>query len=275
MRGIFLTLLIFTLTVTINSQSKQEWFPKRLNVQPFTANFIEPKTGFHFMFDIDKVRLDIGTSSDILHISDNEKVISFGADLFTYTRLRSQNDFKFPVETVDYLFGLNAGYKIIDGNRSYGFRFRLSHISAHLVDGQYNQSQQQWRDGREPFVSSKEFVEFFPFYSWERLRVYAGLSYLFHVIPEEIGKGIYQLGFDYYPCVFESEKINPFIAYDFKISKLEKYVANHIISGGIKFGEYDSKGFSIIASYYAGKGVHGELFDLTENYASIGFNIDL
>jgi hypothetical protein len=227
------------------------------------------------MFDVDKVRLDIGSSTDIVHISDNEKVISVGADLFTYTRLRSQSDFKFPVETVDYLFGLNAGYKIIDGNRTYGFRFRLSHISAHLVDGQFSESLKQWRDERKPFVFSKEFVEFFPFYSWERIRVYAGVSYLFHVIPEEIGKGIYQLGFDYYPRLLNSEKTNPFVAYDFKISKLEKYAANHIISGGIKFGDYDSKGFSIIASYYAGKSIHGELFDITENYGSIGFNIDL
>lgn len=275
MRVVLLSLLSLILSANIFPQSKQEWFPKDFNIQPFKANFIEPKAGFHFMPDIDKVQLDIGTSTDILHIVENDKVISFGADVFTYTRLRSQNDFKFPVETVDYLFGLNAGYKIIDGNMTYGFRFRLSHISAHLVDGQYSEPLQQWRENRKPFVFSKEFVEFFPFYSWERLRVYAGLSYLFHVMPREIGKGIYQLGFDYYPCLFNSEKINPFIAYDFKISKIEKHVANHIISAGIKFGNYDSKGFSIVVSYYSGKSIHGELFDLSEKYSSIGFNFDL
>lgn len=277
----FIFIFIFTLIISLSMnnfivpQSKELWFPKQLTIQPFTANFLEPKAGFHYMFNESKVRLDIGTSADALLIADENRMLSFGADLFTYTRLRSQNNFKFPVETVDYLFGLNAGYKIINGNESYGFRFRLSHISAHLVDGQYDENQQGWLDGRKPFVFSKEFVEFFPFYSWERLRVYAGISYIFHAIPEEIGKGIYQLGFDYYPYIFGSNNISPFIAYDFKISKLEKHIANHIISGGLKFGEYDSKGFSITASYYSGKSIHGELFDITEKYSSIGINLDL
>ena len=40
----------------------------------------------------------------------NNSKLSFGADLFTYTLLRSQSDFHFPVDAVDYLFGVNFGY---------------------------------------------------------------------------------------------------------------------------------------------------------------------
>ena len=61
--------------------------------------------------DNNKLRLDISTSRDIVKWYDDDETISIGADLFTFTRLRSTDNFKFPVETIDYLFGLNAGYK--------------------------------------------------------------------------------------------------------------------------------------------------------------------
>jgi hypothetical protein len=79
-----------------------------------------------------QLRLDIGTSRDIYRRHCEDKIISFGADFFTYTRLRGEKEFHFPVETIDYLFGINAGFKKSKPDSEYGFRFRLSHISAHL-----------------------------------------------------------------------------------------------------------------------------------------------
>ena len=93
------------------AQWKPELFPSDLNIQPFTANILEPKAGFLFSMDNNKLRLDISTSRDIVKWFDDGETISIGADLFTFTRLRSTDNFKFPVETIDYLFGLNAGYK--------------------------------------------------------------------------------------------------------------------------------------------------------------------
>jgi hypothetical protein len=67
----------------------------------------------------------------------------------------------------------------------------------------------------------------------------------------------------------------PFAAYDFKLSKISKYSGNNIISAGIKFGKYDSRGLSILFSYFSGKSIHGEYFDLNERYSTIGLNLDL
>ncbi|MGE5806333.1 MAG: DUF1207 domain-containing protein [Ignavibacteria bacterium] len=267
-----------TLTILLNSfllsQTTEEWFPAELNIQPFTANFLEPKAGVSYHLGKSQLRLDIGTSRDIYRRHCEDKIISFGADFFTYTRLRGEKEFHFPVETIDYLFGINAGFKKSKPDSEYGFRFRLSHISAHLVDGQFDTGTQDWRNGRKPQVYSREFIELFPFYRAYGARIYAGFTYLIHVSPDYLGKEIYQIGFDYYLIDFVQLFV-PFAAYDFKLSKISKYSGNNIISAGIKFGKYDSRGLSILFSYFSGKSIHGEYFDLNEQYSTIGLNLDL
>lgn len=257
------------------SQDNRVWFPSDLNIQPFTANFLEPKTGTLFALDQNKIRLDIGTSQDIIHFKSSDFTFSLGADFYTYTRLRSAESFKFPVETIDYLFGVNAGYKRNICDDEIGLRFRFSHISAHLVDGQFDEQNNQWRDNRNPFVFSKEFIELFPYYRMNSFRVYAGFTYIFHIIPTEIKNGIYQIGFDYYALPLSNDLFTPFAGYDFKLTGTDTYSGNNIITAGIKFGKWDGKGFSIHFTYISGKSVHGEYFDITENYSNIGFNLDL
>ena len=273
--NIIFLLLIFT-SVSF-SQWQHELFPSYLNVQPFTANYLEPKAGFLIATDDNKLRLDISTSRDIIHwYLPGSSTISIGADLFTFTRLRSTDNFKFPVETIDYLFGFNAGYKMhLSDDNEFGLRFRLSHISAHLVDGQYDAQAEEWREGREPFVFSKEFIEFFPYYRFNTFRAYAGLTYIFHIIPKEIKQFNVQLGFDYFATQFGSDYLTPFIAYDFKLAGNEKYVGNSIFSGGIKFGKWNQKGLSLYFTYISGMSIHGENYNVNENYSSIGLNFEL
>ncbi len=275
MRFVFLFLFSLTFLSGSSAQVKGEWFPSNLNIQPFTANFIEPAAGFSYLLGEKEIELDIGTSSDIYHLTQNNSVLSFGADLFTYTRLRGEKEFHFPVDCVDYLFGINAGYKITDYNKEYGFRFRLSHISAHFADGHFDTGSNQWRNGRKPTVYSREFIELFPFYKIDAFRIYVGLTYIFHTTPKGIGKGIYHIGFDHYFDSLFRKNISPFIAYDFKLSNIDKYSGNNIISAGIKFGRYDAKGFSIAVKYFSGKSVHGEYFDVNEQYTTLGVSLDL
>ncbi|MCW8804271.1 MAG: DUF1207 domain-containing protein, partial [Ignavibacteriaceae bacterium] len=200
---------------------------------------------------------------------------SFGADFFTYTRARSEDNFKFPVETVDYLFGVNGSYKNKMARTEWGARLRFSHISAHLVDGYYDTENETWLNGREPFVYSREFFELIAYYKIYGARFYAGLTYNIHIVPDEIKKGILQVGFDYYPHSLKNSAFIPFIAYDFKLTGISEYSGNNIISVGIKFGEPESRGFSILASYFSGKSVHGEFYDINESYFTIGINLDI
>jgi Protein of unknown function (DUF1207) len=273
---IYLILLLFIfLSPFIFSQSEDVWFPSELNIQPFRANFLEPKAGFEQFLGEKQLRLDIGTSHDILHFINQNKVLSFGFDFFTYTRLREEKQFLFPVDAVTYFFGINTGYKISEGNSSYGFRFRLSHISAHFADGHFDNGSNEWRNDQAPRVYSREFLELFPFYEINNFRTYIGLTYLFHVDPEYVGRGIFQTGFDYGLTCLGSKLFTPYVAYDFKLMDIRKYSGSNIISAGIKFGNYDSNGVRLVLSYFSGKSVQGEYFDQNEHYATLGINLDL
>lgn len=275
MRILLLPITLLLLNVFSAAQTKIDWFPSELNIQPFAANFLEPKVGFHYLFDIKKVRIDIGTSHDLIKWKTGKGSFSIGADFFTYTRARSEANFKFPVETIDYMFGINGGFKSLSGQNELGTRIRISHISAHLVDGYYDAKTGRWLNDREPFVYSKEFVELIGYYRTYGIRVYAGVTYNFHKIPENIKKGIIQLGFDYFFDQLKTSTFTPFFAYDFKLIGIEKYTGSNIVSAGIKFGEPTSRGFSILISYFSGKSVHGEFYDLTESYVTIGINLDI
>jgi len=279
---IFISLLFFTSKSYSQYEFKTMWFPSSLNIRPFTANMLEPKAGFLISTDNNKLRLDISTSRDVVKWVDNNQSISIGVDVFTFTRLRSTDDFKFPVETIDYLFGVNAGYKkTIEYQNEYGLRFRLSHISTHLVDGQYDAKTQKWREGRDPFVYSKEFIELFPFIINGNFRAYLGFTYIFHSIPKELKKVNLQMGFDYsltrfsYRVDSANLSLIPFLAYDFKLNGENKFIGNNIFSVGIKFGYLHLKGLSLYYSYISGKSIHGQLYDLQENYSNIGFNFEL
>jgi hypothetical protein len=271
-RVVFIILLLVSFSTSF-PQSQLTWFPSDINLKPFTANFIEPRAGFAFEMGGSKIRLDIGRSQDILQIRNDNSVLSFGADLFTFTRLRAESEFHFPVETIDYLFGINSAYKIKYKNREYGFRFRLSHISAHLVDGQYDSKINFWRNYRSAFTYTREFIELFPYYSYNGLRVYGGVTFLFHRKPVDAGRGIYHAGFDYYYTGFKN--IYPYVAYNFKLEEINKFSGSSILTAGIKFGDYKSRGLSLAVTYFSGKSIHGEYYDLNESYATIGFNLDL
>lgn len=266
---------LFMLSNVFYSQEKYEVFPDDLLIQPFTANMIEPKVGFLFETDHNDLRLDIGNSMDIvrMNIKDNQS-FSFGADFFTYTKLRSEDNFHFPVDAVDYLFGVNFGYKKLFGENEYGARLRISHISAHLVDGHYDKTLDAWRDGHEPRVYSREFIELMPFYRMNDLRVYAGFTYLFHVTPD-LGKDSYQCGFDYYWTDMLGKYITPYAAYDLKLVNIDTYTGNNSLNLGVKFGKPYGKGFSVYFHYYNGKSVHGEYYEYNREYSAIGINLDL
>ena len=96
-----------------------------------------------------------------------------------------------------------------------------------------------------------------------------------HIIPDEIKKAIFQAGFDYYPLYARTSLFSSFIAYDFTLTGIDEYTGNNIVALGIKFGEPTSRGFSILASYFSGKSVHGEFYDLNENYFTFGINLDI
>lgn len=270
-------ILLFIFTININfAQDKINLFPSDLLIQPFSANTLKPKLGFEFKNGKNELSLNIGNSIDILHYQLDEKSkLSFGADLFTYTLLRSQSDFHFPVDAVDYLFGVNFGYKTKVAENVIGARFRISHISAHFVDGHYDKDNNEWLDGREPKVYSREFFELIPFIKLNNLRLYGGITYIYSIDPRDLGKDQYQVGFEYFANELISNSLTPYIAYDFRLINLYQYTGNNSLEVGLKLGYADGKGLSLYFRYFSGYSIHGEYFDVKEDFTSLGFNFDL
>ena len=259
-----------------SAQEKFELFPSNLLVQPFIANTLKPKLGFEFKNGKNELSLNVGNSMDIVQYNfDDNSNISFGADLFTYTLLRSQSDFHFPVDAVDYLFGVNFGYKKKMSNKEFGTRLRISHISAHFVDGHYDKNNQQWRDGRNPKVYSREFFELIPYLRFNDLRLYAGVTYIYSIDPRDIGQDQYQVGFEYYGKDFISESVTPYLAYDFRLINIYQYTGNNSLEAGIKIGNVEKWGMSFYFRYFSGYNIHGEYFDVREDFTSFGFNLDI
>ena len=151
---------------------------------PLIAHTIEARCGMTVLKDEQRLRLDIGRTTDFLawqSAADSATIVTMGADFFTWTSLRQAEDFHFPVDAVDYLFGIvfNAKHRI-DEASTIAARLRISHISAHLVDGSYDKKAMAWRNGQLPRVYSREFFDLIGAWEWENTtRIYAGGQYVY------------------------------------------------------------------------------------------------
>jgi len=222
-----------------------------------------------------EIRLDIGGSRDLYHFRSGDYSYSFGAELFTYTKLRGERDFHFPVDAVDYFFGVNFGVVRKGEKSDLGMRARISHISAHFVDGHYDGPNGIWRDSRNPQVYSREFIELLPFIATSETRIYLGGTYLFHVVPRDLGKIILQGGAEQNLSMLSFYGITPYAAIDLKLQKIGDYAVTKNAIIGFKMGDFFAPGLRIYAGYFDGMSIHGEYYNRPEKYFSWGFNIDI
>jgi len=78
---------------------------------PVEASIIEAKNGVTKFLDSKYLTLNIGVSFDLIGLKAKKNTFSFGIDFFTFSNLRSEDNFKFPVDAIDYLFGINFNLK--------------------------------------------------------------------------------------------------------------------------------------------------------------------
>ncbi len=237
--------------------------------KPLTANTFEPRMGAIFSLNHDNLRLDIGGSIDLstLYKSDNSE-IRLGGDFFTYTRLRSEGRFKFPVETSDYFFGINASGKTQLLENRFDWRVRLSHISSHLVDG-YSKN---GIFNKPPFVYSREFIDAVGATYYKDVRFYAGLTYIFSTLPKNISKVNPQFGFDSEQKFYK----NLYASYgaDFNISSIKrKYELNSSAQIGVVFKSTMKTGIGLYYYIYNGWSIHGMFYDEKLSNSGIGFQL--
>ncbi len=268
-----------------NTAVAEQYNASKTLFAPLLADPLEPRVAVLPSLNERALQLDIGTSSD-LYLSDS-KEFAAGVDFGTWSRLKRSNEFKFPVDAIDYLFGLNASWKKPYNGEllpfdTFSARVRLSHISAHFEDGHYNADASQWTQqsdwsGTIPFTYSREFINVVLALSSPELRVYAGYQYLYHTIPEGINPHSLQAGAEL------STPGNTFIAADFKLLPLWQqsleatrgHRGSCNLQAGIRLSGIGLEKVRVVCNYYSGISRHGMYFYHPESFAAAGVILEL
>lgn len=240
--------------------------------KPLVANTFEPRLGLLWHSNNNRLRLDIGNSVDLVqyNFDDPKKHLTIGSDFFTYTLLQGEKNFHFPVDAVDYFFGFNVNF--IDSIHSgiLSARLRLSHISAHFVDGHYDGFNGIWKDGLSPRVYSREFFDLTIGYNpIENFRGYFGTLYIWHIDPSTLTTFYGYFGAEYHQSI--SSLFDGYTAYQFTATGL---LPRHELQIGVKLGNWTSRGTKLFFMYHTGNSIHGEYFDRRDEYSGVGFNVD-
>ncbi len=246
----------------------------RLLFRPLLANPLDARVGVMVQLPDKSLRLDIGHSFDLMSLDSSASMQwRAGGDFATYTRLRSEGRLKFPVETVDYYFGVNTSVRWTDPELRRSLRVRIAHISAHLADGLANDSAVI---SPKPFVYSREFIEAIYSFEWTHWRLYGGLTWVFsnHVHPPAIRLLIPQAGVEYRTPV--SKGIEAYAAYDIKLSGIENSTSLvHAAQAGLAFQQMNGYQLLVGAYYYHGLSLHGLFYNTVDDYIGLGFQVSL
>jgi hypothetical protein len=99
------------------------------------GSFLEPnRFATAFDFKPQWYRIEAGYGGELARIS----TVAVGAEGLIWSGLAAYKDFRFPVQTADYFFGVYSIFPLPiwgENLEVWRMRFRLSHISSHLVDG--------------------------------------------------------------------------------------------------------------------------------------------
>ena len=252
--------------------------------EPLLADPMEPRIAVMPMLGKKKLQLDIGTSADLYQ--NDSKSFAVGIDFATWSLLNRTNDFKFPVDCIDYLFGINATFRHQLKESALPFdeasvRVRLSHISAHFEDGHTDDNGDWLNPGDSPFgipfTYSREFVNVTGALSAPGRRVYLGYQYMYHTIPDEISPSSFQAGVEI------GLPANAYVAADYKLlpkwdwneGKTDGYRGTWNLQAGMRLSAIGLENVRIAANYFSGMSRHGMYFYKPESYTTLGMIVDL
>lgn len=278
--------MFFLLTSNLFSQillsdrfySKVVLFP---NHRLYPSNFSDPfeaEIGTKFFLDTKNLELNIGAAKDIIHYKSGlRNTFGFGLEFFNWTLLNREKEFRFPVRAVDYFFG---GYFVFYHNSRYldwVNRIRISHISAHLSDGNFDNLNNQWINNQNPFTYSREFVQWTSAFLYRNINLYFDVNYIFHSIPALKSNTIFGAGSEAILIGFPKLVTKIFTGFDLKFQKLlsNKFETNKNFSVGFIFGNEHSTHFRLAFQYYNGYHLYGQFYSkkLEQSFINISLVI--
>lgn len=174
---------------------------------PLFESFLEPNR-FSTVYDQTPhyLRLEAGFGGETVIIGKT----AFGAECLIWSGLKSLSNFRFPVETADYFFGIYSVFPLyIADFAPVATRVRLSHISSHWVDGV-----QDSIVGGSSSHFSREFVSVeFENTDYDQanrpiLRASVGLKYVFHQVTKVEPEIQFPTVVEFVPLCYGAEKQN-------------------------------------------------------------------
>jgi hypothetical protein len=185
MRTIFCTLALLLFCISLTKAQDENiyvWSDHWLPVwQELRGSFLEPnRFATAFDFKPQWYRLEAGFGGEFLRIS----TVAVGAEGLIWSGLEAFKDFRFPVQTADYFFGAYSIFPLplwganLDPWR---MRFRLGHISSHLVDGSPSVTAGSSSQFSREFISLETL---FDETEKNRFRLSFGIKYVFHQIQD-------------------------------------------------------------------------------------------
>ncbi len=281
-----LFILTAMLLITMSNATAEPLLHPTFNTlfKPLLADPTEPRIAVMPWLEKSHLQLDIGSSVD-LYQSDS-KNFAAGVDFATWSLLNRDDNFKFPVDAIDYLFGINASWKQPVSIGALPFdelsgKIRLSHISAHFEDGHYDAATHDWIQDdcpfNIPFTYSREFVNLVVALSSPQHRLYAGYQYIYHTIPDGINPHSFQAGVELStPC-------NTYLAADFKLlpiwqpslDETRGYRGTWNLQAGMRLNGIGLDNIRVACNYFSGMSRHGMYFYRPESYTTVGIIVGL
>lgn len=264
--------------------SRFTFLPGRILVLPFTANHQEPRVGIRKQIGSSRLKLDIGSTLDVVEYTisnEKRKKLRAGIDFFTYALSTSANGLRLQIDAVDGFFGGHVSYQALDENNLFALRLRLLHLSAHFIDGHYDNSTGTWKNGIAPIPFTKDFGELIGCYevrmSTFACLIYSGISYSTLIRPSSIERISTIHGVEAHTTgeTIFGKPCNWFIADNITLVGIPSYVGTNNFEAGIKLGEWAGSGMRIYLSYFSGLTVFSQYYNIRENHWGAGFAFDV
>jgi hypothetical protein len=247
------------------------WFPSGTLFTPLIANHEEPRMGLSQEIGNTRMKVAIGNALDVYEYRSGADTLRASALFFAYALANDYRGYRLKIDAADGFFGIGFSYNTAS---HWSVRFRILHLSAHLVDGHYNDQQEEWRDGKLPFPFSRNYGEIVGVYQWDisgyTLRPYAGIAYAPIVKPVAIRKWSALAGWE----AHAPGTTHLYLAHHFTLMGTPTVIGSNTVEAGIKFGRWNARGLRLFLTYQNGWDNFGEYYNVRHEAVAGGFAFD-
>jgi hypothetical protein len=242
---------------------------------PSRSNLFENRTGLLQDIASSRLRLDIAYSPDFLSLKSKEDSYSLGADFHAFGLLFNESEkIILQVDAIDAIFGGHISWKKDFGNYKLSYRFRVLHLSSHLVDGHYDSQKSEWRNNKFPIAFGREYIDLSACLDYQNFKFNAGSDFIFRQRPNVLTKINPEFSAEYHIHDLTGNESFFFISSTIKLSGVN---STRYLNKTIEFGYSlnNERPLDLYLLFYSGLNYYGEYHSETLRYCGIGFNFTL